>query len=228
MERDIRQFYDAYAEDLRRHRTEAITMRYDSRGYFSMGNGSKRFVSFEDNKKRYMTQWTGPKNFEWRDLSFEVFSPNSVAVVGLFDWTSSLGGTNTYSYTAILTKQSGQWRIRVEDESFNSTGYSTKATSGDASAPGPYKFTLTGQPGVCLSAHRHTTDRRITIKSGRLFILMGDLETARLQRFDAGKTFDLPANTWHVEWWEGEIVADIETTAPSRTERPTAAAPRVP
>src|SRR5215207_7509717 len=114
MERDIRQFYDAYAEDLRRHRTEAIAMRYDSRGYFSMGNGSKRFVPFEDNKKRYMTQWTGPKNFEWRDLSFEVFSPNSVAVVGLFDWTSSLGATNTYSYTAILTKQSGQCRIRVE------------------------------------------------------------------------------------------------------------------
>ena len=226
-ERELRQFYDAYTEDLRQRRPEAIANRYDARGYFSLGNGTKRFVSFEDNKKQYMTRWTGPKNFDWKDLSFEVLSPTPAADAGLFDWTSASGQKETLSYTAILTKQSGQWRIRIEDESVNTTGYSTKVISGDASTPGPYKFTLTGQPGICLSAHRHTTDRKITIKSGRLFILMGDLETAKVQRFDAGSTFVLPANTWHVEWWEGDIVADIETTAPSRTERPPGT-PRLP
>ncbi len=222
VQEEIKQFYDSYAEDLRKHRPEAIANRYDSRGYFSLGNGSKRFISFDENKKRYATQWTGPKRFEWKDLSFEALSPTSAAVAGLFDWTSASGTTDTFSYTAVLTKRSGEWKIRIEDESFNSAGYSTKVVSGDPATAGPYKFTLTGQPGICLSPHRHTTDRRITIRTGRLFILMGDLETAKVQRFDAGSTFMLPANTWHVEWWEGDIVADIETTAPSRTERPPA------
>ena len=135
---------------------------------------------------------------------------------------------DTFSYTGVLTKQSGQWRIRVEDESFNSTGYTTKVISGDASTPGPYRYTLTIQPGTSLAAHRHSTDRRITIKSGRMFILMGELETAKVQRFDAGSTFVLPANTWHVEWWETETIAEVETTAPATTDRATPATPRVP
>ena len=228
IEREVRQFYDAYAEDLRRHRAEAIANRYDSRGYFSMGNGNKRFVTFEESKKRYTTQWTGPKSFEWKDLSFEVLSPNSAAVVGLFDWTGASGVKDTFSYTSVLTKQAGQWRIRVEDESFNSAGFSTTVISGDRLTSGPYKYTLTAQPGASVSAHRHTTDMRITIKTGRLYILMGELETAKLQRFDAGSKFVIPANTWHVEWWENEMVAEVETTAPTRTERATPATPRVP
>ncbi|HEX6124418.1 MAG TPA: cupin domain-containing protein [Pyrinomonadaceae bacterium] len=228
VERELRQFYDAYAEDLRQHHTEAIANRYDARGYFGLGNGNKRFVAFEDNKKNYMTRWTGPKKFEWRDLSFEVLSPTSAAVVGLFDWTGSGGGTDTGSYTAVLTKQSGQWRIRVEDESFNSTGYSTKVLSGDRSTPGPYKYSVTAQAGSSIAAHRHPNDVRMTIKSGRLFILMGDLETAKVQRFDAGSTLVVPANTWHVEWWETETVIEAETMAPTRTERATPATPRVP
>ena len=227
-ESELNQFYDSYADDLRQHRAEAIANRYDARGYFSLGNGNKRFVPFDENKKRYMTQWVGPKKFEWKDLSFELLSPTSAAVVGLFDWTSASGQTDTLSYTAVLTKQSGQWRIRIEDESANTLGYSTKALTGGPSTAGPYKFSMTGQPNVCVSAHRHTTDRKITIKTGRLFILMGDLETAKVQRYDAGSTFVLPANTWHVEWWEGEINAEIETTAPTSTVRPTAGVPRVP
>lgn len=227
-EREVKEFYDSYADDLRQHRTEAIANRYDTRGYFSLGNGNKRLVPFDENKKRYMTQWTGPKSFEWKDLSFEILSPNSAVVVGLFDWTGTSGVKDTLSYTAVLTKQSGQWKIRVEDESFNSTGFSTKVITGDRSTPGPYKFTITGQPATCVSAHLHTTDMRITIKRGRLFILMGDLEAAKVQHFDAGSTFVLPANTWHVEWWESEIIADAETIAPTQTVRATPANPRIP
>lgn len=227
-ERELRQFYDAYADDLRAHRREAIANRYDSRGYFALGNGSKRFVSFEDNKKNYTTRWTGPKSFEWRDLSFEILSSNSASVVGLFDWTNASGAKDTLSYTGVLTKQSGQWRIRVEDESSNSIGISTNVISGDASTPGPFKYTVTARAGSSLGAHRHPNDVRITIKSGRMFVLMGDLETAKLQRFGAGSTFVIPAKTWHVEWWEDPTVAEAETTAPTRTERATPETPRVP
>lgn len=228
LEREIRQFYDAYADDLRQHRREAIANRYDPRGYFGMGNGSKRFVPFDENKKRYMTGWTGPKNFEWRDMTFEILSPAAAAVTGLFDWTPASGDKETGSYTAVLTKRSGQWRIRVEDESFNSTGYSIKVISGDRMTPGPYKYTLTAQAGTSISAHRHPQEVRMTIKSGRMFVLMGHLETAKVQRLDAGSTFVIPANTWHVEWWEDPTVAEAETTAPTRTERATPTTPRVP
>lgn len=227
-ETEIRQFYEGYADDLRRHRKEAIANRYDPRGYFALGNGNKRFVTFDDNKKNYTTQWTGPKSFEWRDMSFEVLSPNSATVIGLFDWTAASGVTDTGSYTAVLTKQSGQWRIRVEDESFNTTGISTKVISGDRTTPGPYKYTVTAQAGTSIGAHRHPQDVRITIKSGRMFVLMGDLETAKVQRYDAGSTFVIPANTWHVEWWETPTVAEADTMAPTRTERATPATPRVP
>ena len=228
IEKELRQFYEAYAADLRGHRAEAIANRYDPRGYFAMGNGSKRFVEFEDNKKRYMTQWTGPKSFEWRDLSFEVLSPSSATVVGVFDWTNASGAKDTLSYTGVLTKQSGQWRIRVEDESSNSAGYSVNVLSGDPATPGPFKYSVSARAGSSIGAHRHPNDVRITIKSGRMFILMGDLETAKVQRFDAGSTFVIPAKTWHVEWWEDPTVAEAETTAPTRTERATPATPRVP
>ena len=228
LEREIRAFYESYAEDLRGHRAEAIANRYDSRGYFSLGNGSKRFVSFADNKTHYTTRWNGPKSFEWKDLSFEILSPTSAAIVGLFEWTGASGVKDTFSYTAVLTKQSGLWRIRVEDESFNSAGFVRTVTAGEQFTPGPYKYTITTQPGASISAHRHTTEMRITIKSGRLYILMGDLETAKLQRFDAGSKLVIPANTWHVEWWENEMVAEVETTAPTRTERATPSTPRVP
>lgn len=68
-EREIRDFFNAYAEDLRLHRGEAVAARYDSRGYYRMGNGTKTLVSFEENRKRFVNNWAGPKFFEWKDLS---------------------------------------------------------------------------------------------------------------------------------------------------------------
>ena len=116
-EREIKDFFDSYAEDLRQHRREAIAERYDPRGYFRMGNGTKTLVSFEDVKNRYLNRWTGPKSFEWKDISIEVLSPDSAVVVGLFDWQSASGEKATISYTGLLIKRSGKWYIRVEDES---------------------------------------------------------------------------------------------------------------
>ena len=117
VEREIKEFFDSYAEDLRQHRREAIANRYDPRGYFRMGNGSKTLVSLEDVKNRYLTKWVGPKSFEWRDISIEVLSPEAAVVVGLFDWQRDVGDKVTFSYTGLLVKHSGKWRIRLEDES---------------------------------------------------------------------------------------------------------------
>lgn len=116
-EREVRDFYDSYAEDLRRHRRDALADRYDSRGVFLLGHGLMKQASFESNKSNYQTRWMGPKSFEWKDISVEVLSPDSAVVVGRFDWQVDAGQVLTYSYTGLLIKHSGKWRIRVEHES---------------------------------------------------------------------------------------------------------------
>ena len=116
-EQEARQFFDAYAEDLRNHRREAVADRYDRRGVFMMGNGNKSLATFEGVKDRYLTKWKGPKSFQWKDLSFDVLAPNVVAVLGKFEWETVDSKVLSFSYTGILIKRDGQWRIRVEDES---------------------------------------------------------------------------------------------------------------
>ncbi len=116
-ERSVREFFDSYAEDLRGHKREAIADRYDRRGVYMVGNGSKSLVPFEQVKERYLTKWSGPKSFNWKDLSVEVISKESVVVTGLFEWQTASGTTFNYSYTGLLIKQEGKWRIRLEDES---------------------------------------------------------------------------------------------------------------
>ena len=116
-ERSVRAFYEVYAEDLRRGRREAIVDRYDRRGAYLMGNGSKRLQTFEQIKDAYMTKWSGPKTFEWRDLSVEVISKTAAAVLARFEWTTDTGQVLKFSYTGVLVRRDGKWQIRIEDES---------------------------------------------------------------------------------------------------------------
>ncbi|HEY0459566.1 MAG TPA: DUF4440 domain-containing protein [Pyrinomonadaceae bacterium] len=226
-EGEIKEFFDSYGDDLRAARREAIADRYDARGYFRLGNGNKTLVSFEDNKKRYQTRWTPPKSFTWKDLSIEVLSADAAAVVGLFDWQAATGEKAALSYSALLVRQAGKWRIRVEDESISPLGYTIQPISGDRNG-GPVKYTLTAQPGASIAAHRHSAEMRIKVVSGRKFILMGDLNNAKVQVFEAGSSFVIPANAWHVEWWEAETIEEIDIIAPWTTERATPATPRTP
>lgn len=117
VEREVRQFYDAYADDLRAHRKEAIANRYDTRGVYFMGNGYKSLETFEATRSRYVTKWKGPKSFEWKDLSVEVLSQDAAVILGRFEWQTETGETFKYSYTGVVSRQPGGWRIRVEDES---------------------------------------------------------------------------------------------------------------
>lgn len=71
--------------------------------------------------------------------------------------------------------------------------------SGVRAEPGPFRECYLTPSGTSIGAHRRTADMHIRVISGRQFILMGDVETARVQRFDAGITFVIPAGTWHVE-----------------------------
>ena len=116
-ERSVRAFFDSYAEDLRGHKREAIADRYDRRGVYMVGNGRKSLEPFEKVKDRYLTSWQGPRSFAWKDLSVEVLSKDSAVVTGLFEWQTAAGATLNYSYTGLLVKRDGKWRIRLEDES---------------------------------------------------------------------------------------------------------------
>lgn len=228
VEREVRAFYDAYAEDLRAGRGASIAERYDERGYYRMGAGGKQLVLPEEAMKLYTTGWRAPKSFAWRELSVDVLSDDSAAVTGLFDWGTADGATLTLSYTGVLTKRAGKWRIRVEDENASPNLYAIEPVSGNRLEAGPFKYLFKAQPTAVVPMHRHSIDIRLTVKSGRQFILMGDLENAKVRVLEAGATFTVPANVWHIEWWETATVVEIEGAGPLRTERASPATPRVP
>ena len=117
VEREVRAFLDSYAEDLRQQRRDAIVARYDSRGAYFLGHGHKILESIESIKKRYLTEWQGPKSFDWKDISLEVLSPAAVVVACRFDWQEEGQEITTVSYTGLFIKSSGSWHIRLEDES---------------------------------------------------------------------------------------------------------------
>lgn len=105
----------------------------------------------------------------------------------------------------------------------------TRRLSGNPAEAGPFRYYYQAPAGASLAAHRHSVDMRITVRSGRKFILMGmDLESARVQRFDAGSTFVIPAGTWHVEWWETDTLEEIDGSGPMRSDRASPTTPRIP
>ena len=52
-EREVREFLDSYAEDLRQHRREALGNRYDPGGVLIVFNDNKSFETFEQIKNHY-------------------------------------------------------------------------------------------------------------------------------------------------------------------------------
>jgi len=92
--------------------------------------------------------------------------------------------------------------------------------SGVRADSGAFRELYQTPAGTSSGAHRHTADMWIKVLSGRQFILMGDLEHAQVQRFDAGSTFVIPAKAWHVEWFEEDTLVEIFGVGPMRTERP--------
>jgi len=220
-EREIRAVLDSYAANSLASRREEVANSYDPRGYFALGNGVKQLVSFEESRKRYQTTWAAPQSFAWRDVSIEVLSPAAAVVTALLD-VQRAGVKRTSSYTGLFVKRAGKWVVRVNDESLPQANYTISKLSGDRLVAGPFRESMTAHAGASIGAHRHTADMHITVLQGRQFILMGDLETARVQRFEAGSSFVIPAGMWHVEWFESESEFEISGTGPMLTERPPA------
>jgi Domain of unknown function (DUF4440) len=115
-EAEARAFMESYAQDLRAGAREAIAARYDRRGAYRVGGGEKTLEPMDSIRAGYTGRWQPPTAFEWHDLSYEVLSDDAVMVVGRFEWTDQRGRVLPMSYTGLLVKQDGEWRIRLEDE----------------------------------------------------------------------------------------------------------------
>ena len=118
---EARTFMEGYARDLLAGDRAAVAARYDRSGAYFLGNGRKEFTPYDSIVAQYAAAtWTPPASFAWRDLSFEPAGPDAVVVAGQFIWGAAAGAPSlTMSYTALLHRQEGALRIRVEDESFD-------------------------------------------------------------------------------------------------------------
>ena len=116
-------FMASYAEALLAGDRAGIAARYDRNGAFFLGNGRKTFESHAAITAQYAgAGWQPPGRFEWRDLSYEPAGPDAVVVAGQFLWTVRDGAEPmVFSYTALLHRQDGALRIRLEDESLDRT-----------------------------------------------------------------------------------------------------------
>jgi len=116
---EARAFMASYADALRAGDRSGIAARYDRRGAYFLGNGRKRFETRAEIVANYASQdWQRPHHFEWRDLSYEPAGAEAVVIAGQFVWTPEEGATPmVFSYTALLHRQDGALRIRLEDES---------------------------------------------------------------------------------------------------------------
>lgn len=115
---EARTFMAGYAEDLLAGDIVAIANRYDRSGAWRMGEGEKAFDTWDGIRRIYAEEWQKPATFAWRDLSYEPVGPDAIMVLGLFDWGFDDGGPAiTVSYTALMVRQEGELRIRLEDES---------------------------------------------------------------------------------------------------------------
>jgi hypothetical protein len=125
---------DAYARDLLAGDRRAIAARYDRTGSYSLGNGRKEFTAYDSVVARYGgARWSPPASFEWRDLSFEALGPDAVVVAGRFVWGPAAGAPPmTFSYTSLLRRQDGEFRIRLEDESIDPASLPPRPASDSA------------------------------------------------------------------------------------------------
>jgi hypothetical protein len=131
---EARTFMEDYARDLRAGDRAAIAARYDRTGAYRLGNGHKEFEPYDSIVALYQgPAWSPPAAFEWHDLSFEAVGPDAVVIAGQFLWSVPADSTPIrVSYTALLRRQDGVLRIRLEDESADPRTLPAAPASDDA------------------------------------------------------------------------------------------------
>lgn len=117
---EARAFMARYADDLREGRRNELADRYDRRGAWRVGPSVVVFESWSDIETHYLRRWSMPSSFDWQDLVFEPSGPDAVTVIGRFLWGPGPDGRKPpvlFAYSALLVRQDGKLRIRLEHES---------------------------------------------------------------------------------------------------------------
>lgn len=95
----------------------AIAALYDPDGTVLVRNGHRTNAEHADIVQRYASEsWQPPAAFRWPDLHFEAVGPDAIAVLGSFVWGAADGTELVGAYHALLRREDGRLRIRIEDE----------------------------------------------------------------------------------------------------------------
>jgi hypothetical protein len=116
---EARAFMARYADDLIQGNRAAVAARYDRNGAWHVGPTGAELESWDKIDNRYRRRWAPPSSFEWRGLAYEQVGPDSVLVVGGFNWWPLKKADSpplVYSYTALLVRRGGELKIRLENE----------------------------------------------------------------------------------------------------------------
>jgi hypothetical protein len=172
-------FMEGYSADLLGDDSDAIAARYSRRGAYLVFPGDRRLAPYDTIVRWYREGGPPPGAFEWRDLSYEVVAEDAVLVIGAFHWESAALDGMLGSYTALLVREDGTLRIRLENESFDNlpppacTGRAEPCDLPlDAAALGRYtgEYDTPGGEGPT----------RVFAEDGRLMIQRPDMPPGRL------------------------------------------------
>ena len=118
----MQDWYADYARDLLAEDRAAIIQRYHPDGAWIVRRGVPRLLTFAELVARYQGEaWQPPRSFAWRGLAFDPVGDDGMLVVGQFLWQRPAGTVERMSYTGLLKRVSGHWRIRLEDENLAET-----------------------------------------------------------------------------------------------------------
>jgi hypothetical protein len=119
VEAEARRFMAGYAADMQRQNRDGLAARYQREGAYWVLHGRKRFLVHDSIVAYFREQWLPPDEFRWEDMSYEVLGDDAVVVIGLMRFNDPDGRSAIGSYTAVLVREDGELRIRVEDEAFD-------------------------------------------------------------------------------------------------------------
>lgn len=98
---DAQRFMSEYATELVGKDRAALVGRYDPRGVFVVGDGTKELWSADSVSAWYRNHWPAPAYFAFSEFSYEPLGDSAIAVLGRFRWvTEGTSDTTTYAYTA--------------------------------------------------------------------------------------------------------------------------------
>ena len=86
VDKKVREFLNAYKQELLMHKGVKLAERFDPRGYYKRFNGTKDFYSSEDVREWLTSRWTGPNTLSFKDVSIEVISPSAALIIAIMEW----------------------------------------------------------------------------------------------------------------------------------------------